>query len=54
VTIFFAIRNQRAPLQQPDFRPQPIESQLNLRHARQLIVQLDVNRVDLSADSSQP
>jgi hypothetical protein len=37
-------------LEQLDFRQQSIELQLNVRHARQLIVQLVVDIVNLSSD----
>jgi hypothetical protein len=35
---------------QLDFRPQSIELQLNLRQARQFVVQLEINLVDLSPE----
>lgn len=38
------------PLQLAELRAQPIQLQLNLRHARQLIIQLEIKIVHLSSD----
>jgi hypothetical protein len=45
------VLNGTVELQQPDFRPQPVEFQLDLRHARQLGVELQVNVVELASDA---
>ena len=44
------VSQSEPPLEQPDSRPQSIELQLNLCHARQLIIHLKINIVDLSPD----